>query len=648
MLTRNVLYYGEDRALPEAVLLEAGPLSLVLEQDRIRYVRLGEHEVLRSIYMAVRDVNWDTAPAAVSNRTTEQTGTGFRVRFDVENQLGPARFRWQATITGDQSGTLVFTMDGEAVTTFLRNRIGFCVLHPMRECAGRPCMLEKTSGAIERSAFPLHIAPHQPFLDLAAISHEVVPGVVAEVRFSGDVFETEDQRNWSDASFKTYSTPLALPMPVEIRAGTRVKQSITLSLRGQASRSKVRRSGHGSVAFSFSAHERQALPAIGLGSASHGGALDASEIARLKTLHLSHLRVDLPMANAQWAPRFERAASEARALGVALEAAVILSDAGEEELARLAARASDLKARVVRWLIFHADEKSTPAKWVVLARKLLPGGKFVAGSNAYFTELNRERPDVSVLDGACFSVNPQVHAFDNQTLVENLATQAEVVESARQFLGRVPVSVTPVTLKPRFNPAAGGNAGDGEDEQREPSADPRQMSLLGAGWTAGSLKYLAAGGAASVTYYETTGRRGVMETAAGSPPDTGFHSIPGGVFPLYHVLADAGEFRGGEALACASSDPLALDGLVLRHGDRTRILIANFRPERAIVMLSAADVGRRVVLKMLDESNAERAMTAPEEYRAEAGKPIEVTGHWLELSLPPYAVARLDAGKETK
>ena len=30
---------------------------------------------------------------------------------------------------------------------------------------------------------------------------------------AGDVFEMEDQRNWSDASFKTYSRPLALPFP---------------------------------------------------------------------------------------------------------------------------------------------------------------------------------------------------------------------------------------------------------------------------------------------------------------------------------------------------------------------------------------------------------------------------------------------------
>ena len=35
----------------------------------------------------------------------------------------------------------------------------------------------------------------------------------------GDTFEMEDQRNWTDASYKTYVRPLALPWPYTLRAG---------------------------------------------------------------------------------------------------------------------------------------------------------------------------------------------------------------------------------------------------------------------------------------------------------------------------------------------------------------------------------------------------------------------------------------------
>ena len=57
------------------------------------------------------------------------------------------------------------------------------------------------------TAFPSLVAPHQPFRNVRAILHEVTPGVEVEVRMEGETFETEDQRNWSDASFKTYGTP---------------------------------------------------------------------------------------------------------------------------------------------------------------------------------------------------------------------------------------------------------------------------------------------------------------------------------------------------------------------------------------------------------------------------------------------------------
>jgi hypothetical protein len=329
--------------------------------------------------------------------------------------------------------------------------------------------------------------------------------------------------------------------------------------------------------FSFDEGKRTRLPAIGLGWAVDVGPLAAREIARLKALNLAHLRVDAGPAAAQ-----------AAALGLPLEVALT---GGRQP--------GELKAP--RWLVF---DKSKPAG---------PAGPIVRGTDANFAELNRDRPDVAGLDGACFPVNPQVHAFDNDSLVENLAAQYDVLESARQFLGRTPVYVTPVTLKPR------------------PQADPRQASLFGAGWTAGSLKYLARGEPAAVTYYETAGPRGVMD-------------VEGTVFPLYHVLADAGEFAGGEALVSESSEPLAADGIVMRKGGRTRILLANFRPEPREVRLGTAGLGRRVRVRHLDETTAERAMTSPEDYRSDPGQLIDLTGHWLEITLRPYAVVRIDGG----
>ncbi|EEN79928.1 hypothetical protein HMPREF0539_1938, partial [Lacticaseibacillus rhamnosus LMS2-1] len=75
--------------------------------------------------------------------------------------------------------------------------------------------------------------PSQPLFDIAAL-RQSANGVTADIVFSGEVFEMEDQRNWSDASFKTYCRPLSWPSPFWLRAGERVEQAISIALSGAA------------------------------------------------------------------------------------------------------------------------------------------------------------------------------------------------------------------------------------------------------------------------------------------------------------------------------------------------------------------------------------------------------------------------------
>src|SRR5262249_2119153 len=159
---------------------------------------------------------------------------------------------------------------------------------------------------------------------------------------------------------------------------------------------------------------------------------------------------------------------------------------------------------------------------------------------------------------------------------------------------------------PRFNPdATGADAGPPPGElPRE--VDERQMSLFGAGWTAGSLKYLAESGAESVTYYETTGWRGAMETEAGCLLPGRFRSLPGSVFPMSHVFGDVGDFRGGEVVGSVSSAPLRVESRVLRHGGQRRLLLTTLPPEPQPV--EVAGVAGSCRLRQLDETNAEEAM----------------------------------------
>ena len=579
---RRELYYGADRPLSRAIELRAGPLDMVFEPELafLRYVRRGEVELIRGVFSPVRDRNWGTVSPHVSKLKVETAGNSFQVSFDVDCIEGPIDFFWKGTLSGSGDGVVQFRMEGEARSTFLRNRIGFCILHPIAGCAGEPCAVEKVDGSKLEGRFPDLISPHQPFMDMRAISHGGDDGV--EVRFEGDTFEMEDQRNWTDASYKTYCTPLALPYPVEVRKGTRIAQSVTIRAKG--SKRHVARVASPEVLVTVDEGRRTGIPPIGFGVAADEEQLSATE--RVKALRPAHLRVDLKLGEPGYRELLKRAAAEAKAVGAKLEVAIFLTNSAEEELGELVAAQPD----VARWLVMHVDEKSTSGKWVRLARRHLRG-KVGGGTNANFTELNRERPPEGVMDVVCYSANPQVHAFDNRSLIETFEGIRHTVRTARQFIGKAELAVTPVTLKARFNPVATSA------ETAPASADVRQKSLFGAGWTLGNLQALMESGVDSLTYYETHGPRGLLND---------------GAFPLYHVFADLGEFAGGEVLATTTSKPLDVVAMTLRIASRTRMMMANLGPDVQHVRVAAPPFGPRVRIHRMDEHNAAEAMRNPE------------------------------------
>ena len=117
-------------------------------------------------------------------------------------------------IEGREDNSITFTMEGIALESFEKNRIGFCVLHPIDGCAGTNCVIAHSDGSLEQSVFPEQISPDQVFRDIRSMKW-MANTVHCRLDFEGDIFETEDQRNWTDASYKTYSTPLSASFPCD-------------------------------------------------------------------------------------------------------------------------------------------------------------------------------------------------------------------------------------------------------------------------------------------------------------------------------------------------------------------------------------------------------------------------------------------------
>ena len=643
-LGRNILYYGSEAPLPESVPLRAGPLSLSFVAGEIRYIRLGSREILRRVYVAVRDRNWRTVPSSLLEVKKTIDRESFELLFDVESKKDEIDFCWQGSVTGQSNGTIAFTMEGCARSAFWQNRIGFCVLHPCVEWAGSSCSVETVDGDRVAGEFPLHISPGTVFSRIRAISHEVFPGVRADLRLEGSSYEMEDQRNWSDASYKTYCPPLKLPFPSEIEAGSRFSQAVTLTVQGDTS-AVTAPPADGPVVIRLSEKDC-ALPRIGLAIPRAERVLGHRSLDRLRALHLSHLRVNLILFDAGYEVQLRRATEGAFSLGVPLEVALFLSDDAQEEISSLRTALDRLRPAVDTWLVFHVAERSSKRKWLDMARSGLsdykPSARFGGGTDAYFAELNRSRPPIFGIDVVSYSLNPQVHASDHANLIENLQAQESMVESARQFTRDLPLAVSPVTLKPRFNTDATSIERPVAEGELPYHVDPRQMSLLGAVWTMGSLRNLAVAEVDSTTFYETVGWGGVMETEQGSLLPAKFPSSAGSVFPLYHVFADVGEFQGGRVVNCSSSHPLKALAFALSKNGGLRIMLANLTSEAQTVRLLPNSQGRTFRAKVLDEKTAEWAMNSPEAYRTAAGEVVALEEKGTDVQLRPLSMMRLD------
>jgi len=513
---------------------------------------------------------------------------------------------------------------------------------------GGTCEIQHVDGTTEAGHFPQLISPHQPFKDCRSIIHEPKPGLRVEVKLEGDTFEMEDQRNWTDASFKTYCTPHERPFPVTVKAGERVQQTITLSI--EDSRPKPTpgaHTGQHNDAIDIEIDEGGLLtrvPEVGLGVASHGKPLSESQAEWLRQLGPAHLRVDVVFEEASPIKRFERAAAEAARLGVALEVALHLTDDVRRELHSVVELARRQDIVIARWLIYHDRQYSFKLKWIELARNAFkasfPDTPIVGGANGYFVQLNRCRPPMDLLDGICYSINPQVHAFDNDSLVETLQAQADTVRSAREFSAGRPIVVSPVTLRPRFNPNETGPKPEPPPGELPTQVDPRQPTLFAAAWTLGSLKYLSESGVDSITYFETTGWRGVLELNSGALLPDRFPSIAGSVFPLYHVLCDVNEFHGGYVIPCRSSHPLAVEAMILEATDRKRIILANVTAQEKTVRI--ASVEGHWSVRRLDASTQLKAATKPKPFRAGDGSTVASLNDSLNFKLLPHAIITLD------
>lgn len=532
--------------------LKAGKLSIIFDKNAIRYITYNGIEIVRNIYAAVRDKEWNTIVPEIKIISELETENTFEIVLHCIYKKADVHFEADLTFSGNENNEVFCAFKGTAFTDFYKCRVGFCVLHPIKESIGKKVVINSE----EKNVFPEFISANQPFFNITTLDLNPSSNVQAKLEFDGDIFETEDQRNWSDASFKTYCTPLSVPFPAKINAGQVIEQHIKLSVQindNQAIKSEKLKL---SMASKTPTHN---LPKLGLGRNSETTIFSENEISLLKALPLNHYRVDVKLIHADWKAIFKNAIFESQQIKVGLEIALFLSTEYESECVELQHFITENTINAWAVTLFIENEKVVDKGIMKTIKDIFKSAIVGTGTDAYFAELNRNFPATTDLGFVSYAINPQVHAFDNQTLVENVAAQSDTVLSAKQKAGNAAIHVSPITLLPRFNPAA-----QTKSETILPPTDARQYTAFAAAWTLGSIKHVAEAGANSVTYFETTGKRGLID-ADGKI-----------IAPTYDLLKCFSGWENSAVIPVVSNKPLAFDALLLFQHKTYRLFIANY------------------------------------------------------------------------
>jgi hypothetical protein len=455
----------------------------------------------------------------------------------------------------------------------------------------------------------------------------------------------EDQRNWMDASYKTYIRPLSKPWPYTLKKGERISQKVALGVDGKLSRPAKRAK---TVQLRIGKRIGQVPPlGVGLAPEDAASALKASRLlAKIKPAYvvchhdarLGHDRKSLQ------AMLKVAAALKAEAW---LEAVVTKVDGFEAEIAGLARTVSRLGNPFTRVFLTPAsDMKSTqPAgPWppcppladiYKLARLLFPHARIGGGMMSYFTEINRKRPPAEFADFLTFTNSALVHAGDDRSVTEGLEALPAMATSVRAFGGGKPFAVGPSAIGMRFNPyGAAPQANPRDARQAMNRNDPRQRGLLGAVWNFAYFAHFAKSGAEAVALGGLTGPFGAVYSRQ-AWPQAWFDGNKGGVYPVFHVLRGLARLKGADLLDTTIGRPRDVQALAARRKDgKTELWLANLTGDAVTVDIGSKAAGARAAF--LDAERFVQAADRPELLDRAAAKLSSP-----RIALGPYALGRV-------
>lgn len=400
-------------------------------------IRCRGREILRRIFVTVRDPQWrEIGP----NRWEAAVDESRRiVRLSGRHTSDLVDFEWVGELEVSEDGRGIgFEFTGTVLRDMEACRVGLVVLHSVESMVGAHVRATGPQGSQElavggqiapqpmRAGQP--IAMTEPFSQLL-IEHPSEGSI--ELNLSGDLFELEDQRNWGDASFKTYCTPLRLGFPRQFAKGTVIRHALHVTYRP-----------HQGVPLRPVAPWPRTITPVTL---EIGRMIRGNEPSELLQ-GWDHLRLDLDEGTAQLCDRLVRDAPGYCRLEVTVGVR-----RGERLPSAIVNQLSTHASRIARVLVRDVSQPLPDADSVAALRWVLQTGPrenipLFALPNGYFVELNRGLTFDLPVDGVAFPLSPTVHSDDPETVMDNVGAVEAMALTLRKLIGDRPVCISPLAL----------------------------------------------------------------------------------------------------------------------------------------------------------------------------------------------------------
>ena len=228
---RNMILYGEQRKAPFVYQLHAGPLRVKFQDGELRYLSVGDREIVRRIYFAVRDSRWDTVMPVITALDVQQREHSFVIKLAATAQNDVADYAWNGTIIGTEDGKITFNVQGKPNADFTTYRLGICVLFGAPSLAGQAYELVDEKGSVKPGIFPVNVSKAllADLFTFRTLRYTTADGMQVSVGLAPDGFGMEDQRNFGDSSYKAMSNiPHLFP---NLKKGQAASQTLTVEVK---------------------------------------------------------------------------------------------------------------------------------------------------------------------------------------------------------------------------------------------------------------------------------------------------------------------------------------------------------------------------------------------------------------------------------